>query len=62
MAYAILKTYLFTRLQKTFSSCYPKEEWQLAGLYNCNGRQIKLFHMKLFHCGYRFTGLRLTLW
>ena len=51
MAYAILKTYLFTRLQKIFSSCYPKEEWQLAGLYDCNGRQIKLFHMKLFHCG-----------
>ena len=51
MAYAILKTYLFTRLQKIFSSCYPKEEWQLAGLYNSNGRQIKLFHMKLFHCG-----------
>ena len=44
-------TYLFTRLQKTFSSCEPKEEWPHAGLYNCNGRQIELLHMKWFNGG-----------
>ena len=44
-------TYLFTRLQKTFSSCEPKEEWPHAGLYNYNGRQIELFHMKWFNGG-----------
>ena len=43
--------YLFTILQKTFSSCEPKEEWRQAGLYKHNGRQIKLFHMKWFNCG-----------
>ena len=31
-------TYLFTRLQKTFSSCEPKEEWPDSG-----------FHMKWFN-------------
>ena len=31
-------TYLFTRLQKTFSSCEPKEEWPYSG-----------FHMKWFN-------------
>ena len=50
-------TYLFTRLQKTFSSCEPKEEWPHAGLYNYNGRQIELFHMKWFVN--RLTGPRL---
>ena len=34
MAYVISKAYSFTRLQKTFSSCKPKEEWPHAGLYN----------------------------
>ena len=29
----------------------PKEEWLLAGLYNYNGRQIQVFHMKWFNCG-----------
>ena len=54
-------TYLFTRLQKTFSSCEPKEEWPHAGLYNYNGRQIELFHMKWFVD--RLTGPRLmSLW
>ena len=44
-------TYLFTRLQKTFSSCEPKEEWPHARLYKYNGRQIELFHMKWFNGG-----------
>ena len=57
MAYASSTTYLFTRLQKTFSSCEPKEEWPHAGLYNYNGRQIELFHMKWFVN--RLTGPRL---
>ena len=61
MAYASSTTYLFTRLQKTFSSCEPKEEWPHAGLYNYNGRQIELFHMKWFVD--RLTGPRLmSLW
>ena len=34
MAYASSTTYLFIRLQKTFSSCEPKEERPHAGLYN----------------------------
>ena len=37
MAYASSTTYLFTRLQKTFSSCKLREEWPHAGLYNYNG-------------------------
>ena len=57
MAYESSTTYLFTRLQKTFSSCEPKEEWPHAGLYNYNGRQIELFHMKWFVN--RLTGPRL---
>ena len=44
-------TYLLTRLQKTFSSCEPKEELTHAGLYKYNGRQIKLFHTKWFNGG-----------
>ena len=36
-----------TRLQKTFSSCEPKEEWLHAGLYIYNGRQIELFHFHM---------------
>ena len=51
MAHASSTTYLFTRLQKTFSIFDPKEEWPHAGLYNYNGRQIELFHMKWFICG-----------
>ena len=51
MAYANSIRYLFTRLQKTFSSYEPKEEWPHAGLYNYNGRQIELFDMKWFNCG-----------
>ena len=31
-------TYLFTRSQKTFSSCDPKGEWPHAGLNKYNGR------------------------
>ena len=31
-------TDLFTRLQKTFSSCEPKEEWPQVGLYKYNGK------------------------
>ena len=50
MAYASSATYLLTRLQKTFSCCKPKEEWPHAGLYNYDGMQIKLFHMKRFNC------------
>ena len=45
MAYANSTTYLFTRLQKTLSTCEPNEEWPLAGLFNYNGRQIELFYM-----------------
>ena len=37
MAYESSTTYLFTRLQKTFSSCELKDERPLAGLYNYNG-------------------------
>ena len=40
-----------TRLQKKFNSCEAKEECPHAGLYNCNGRQIELFHMKWFSYG-----------
>ena len=43
--------YLLTRLQKKISSCEPKEELPHAGLYNYNGKQIELFHMKWFNCG-----------
>ena len=46
MAYESSTTYLFTRLQKTLGRCEPKQEWPHAGLYNYNGRQIELFHMK----------------
>ena len=35
---AISTIYLFTRLQKTFSGCEPKEKWPHAGLYNHNRR------------------------
>ena len=42
-------TYLFTRLQKTFSSCEPKEEWPHSGLSKDNGRQIELFYVKWFN-------------
>ena len=60
MAYASSTTYLFTRLQKTFSSCETKEEWPHRGLYNYNGRQIELFHMKWFN---RLTGSTvMSLW
>ena len=45
-------TYLFTRLQKTFSSCEPKEEWPHASLYKYNGRQTELFQMQWFNGGY----------
>ena len=38
--------YLFTRLHETSSNYGIKEEWAHAGLYNCNGRQIELFHVK----------------
>ena len=44
-------TYLFTTLRKTFSSCEPKEEWSHVDLYNSNGRQIALVHMKYFNGG-----------
>ena len=37
--------YLFTRLQKIFSSCEPKEEWPRAGPYKYNGKQVELFQM-----------------
>ena len=46
MACASSTAYLLTRLQKKFSSCEPKRERPHAGLYNYNGRQIELFHMK----------------
>ena len=51
MAYESSTTSLFTKLQKTFSSCEPKQEWPHASLYNYNGRQIELLHMKWFNCG-----------
>ena len=38
VAYASSTTYLLTRLSH-------------AGLYNYNGRQMKLFHMRWFNCG-----------
>ena len=46
MTYASSATYLLTRLQQKFSRCEPKEEWAHVGLYNYNGSQIELFHMK----------------
>ena len=49
MAYASSATYLFVRLQKTISSCEPKEESPHAGLYNYNGGKIELFDMKWFN-------------
>ena len=51
MAYASSTIYLLIKLQKKFISCESKEEWPRAGLYNYIGRQIELFHMKLFNCG-----------
>ena len=51
MAHTSSRTYLFTRLHKTLSSCEPKEERPHAGLYNYNVQQIELFHMKWFNCG-----------
>ena len=51
MAYASSTTYLLARLQKKFNSCEQKEELPHAGLYNYNGMQIELFHMKWFNCG-----------
>ena len=54
--------YLFARLQKTFSSCEPKEEWPHSGLYNYNGRQIGLFKWNGLILD-RLTGPRLmSLW
>ena len=44
-------TYLFTRLQKTSSSCESKEEWPHAVLYKYNRRQIEVFNMKRFNGG-----------
>ena len=44
-------TYLFTKLQKTFSSCEPRKELLHAGLYSYNGRQIIFFHIIWFICG-----------
>ena len=62
MAYASSRAYLFTRLQKTFSSCEPKEEWTHAGLYDYNDRQIELFNMKWFILD-RLTGpMVMSLW
>ena len=43
MAYASSTTYLLTRLPR-------------AGLYNYNGRQIELFHLKWFNCDCSLTG------
>ena len=43
---------IFTGLQKTFSSCRPKEEWLHAGLFSYNGRQVELFRMKWCNCEY----------
>ena len=47
MAYASLTIYLFTILQKAFSSCEPKEVFPHAGLYIYNGRKIELFHFHM---------------
>ena len=52
MAYASSATSLLTRLQRTFSSFKPKEESQHASPYNYNGRQIEIFNMKQFNCGW----------
>ena len=49
MEYASSTTYLLTRGQKKFSTCDPKEEWPHADLYDYNGKQIELFHMKWFN-------------
>ena len=49
---------LFTRLQETFSSFKPREGWPHVCLYNYNGRQIELFHMK-WSIMDRLTGPRL---
>ena len=51
MAHTSSTTYLLTRLHKTFSSRESKEEWPNAGVYNYNGKQIELFHMKWFNGG-----------
>ena len=34
--------------KKEFGSCDSKDEWPHAGLYDYNGRQIKLFQIKCF--------------
>ena len=44
-------TYLFTRLQKTFSSYETKKKWPHVALYKYNGRQLELFHIKWFNGG-----------
>ena len=51
MAYASSTAYLFARLQKTISSCEPKEERPHAGVNGWHARQIEVFHMKWFNCG-----------
>ena len=43
MAYTNSAIYLFTRSQKTFSSCEPKEKRPHAVLYNYNAREMELF-------------------
>ena len=47
MAYASLTIYLFTILQKAFSSCEPKEVFPHAGLYIYNGMQTERFHFHM---------------
>ena len=51
MARASSTAYLFTRLQKTFSSWAKKEEQPHALLYSYNGRQIDLFLLNWLNCG-----------
>ena len=45
MAYESSTAYLFTRLQKTFSSCEPKEEWPHAGLGIYIAKRTFLYEM-----------------
>ena len=52
MAYASSTAYLLTRLKKKFCNYESRGEWPHAGLYGYNGRQMGLFHMEWFNCGW----------
>ena len=51
MAYASSTTYLFTRRHLVPVSQRGNDQMQFYMLYDFNGRQIEIFHMKWFNDG-----------